>query len=318
MIGCGAIAERYMLVLKPRMATLSVAVDLDGDTASEFARVHGFTRWATDYQDICDDVDAVILCVPNYLHAPVTVAFLERGISVLCEKPMATSLAEARKMADAADRSDGVLAIANVRRHYWSSQEVARILSDGSMGDWISIEAEEGSIFGWPTKSGFFFDKRSSGGGVLIDMGSHLLDLILWWTGDYPSSISCRDDNFGGVEADCEMEFLFPGDKRVAVKHSRLRNLDNRYDISLDGGTITVRPYEFNSLTITEPSGAVRVVRAPKNRSIEGYFQVMVADYLAAVTGVRPLSFSPEEILPSIRLIEECYDKATRLGLPWL
>jgi predicted dehydrogenase len=243
-IGCGAIAERHLQVLQKKDVQLVVAVDANEDTAKHIKEKYRFESFTKDYRQIYNQVNAVINCLPNFLHAPVSIDFLKQGINVLCEKPMALNENEAKMMISVADETEAVLSVANVRRFYWSSKEIKKILLEKSMGEVLRIDAEEGFIFSWKSKSGFFFDKKKAGGGVLLDMGSHLLDLILWFLEDYPVTISYKDDNFGGVEADAELEMCFERDLKVTVKISRLRNLRNINRIKFTNGEIFFRPEE--------------------------------------------------------------------------
>lgn len=317
-VGCGAIAKNYLKILPKKNVSLVSVVDSDEATAKDAKERYHFLMYCLDYREILRLVDAVIVCLPNFLHAPSTIEFLQQGVSVLCEKPMAINEEEGKMMIGAADRSRRVLCAANLTRFYWSSQEIKRIISTKSMGEVLSIDAEQGGIFSWPTKSGFFFDKKRAGGGVLIDIGSHLLDLILWWLGCYPDYLSYTDDAFGGVEADAEIKMSFPGNVQVSAKVSRIRNLDNCFTIALEGGTIIASPYEYNSLSVVHENGAKKVIQGPKRCSFEDYFEKMINDFLASVSGKKEPFINPADVLPSIKLVQQCYASAQHFEFPWL
>jgi predicted dehydrogenase len=319
-IGCGAIAERHLksLVHVRKNIQLCAAVDINKENAIAIKNRYNFNSIYLDYKKIYSMVDAVIICLPNFLHAQVSIDFLKRGISVLCEKPMAINENEAQLMISASDNSKGILYIANVARLYWVSKEVKHIIKTKKLGNVISIDAEQGSVFSWPSKSGFFFNKKMSGGGVLIDIGSHLLDLILWWIDGFPESLSYRDDSFGGVEADAEIEMSFAEDVSVSVKLSRLRNLNNKIIITCENGTIIVDPYNYNSFIFIDNYGSKNISHGPKNYLIDHYFEKMIDNFLDAILGLQDQKVNPREILPSIKLIEKCYNNATRFRYAWL
>ncbi len=317
-VGCGAIAERHLQVLKNKDIQLVVAVDANKNTAKYIKEKYSFESTATDYRQIYNQVNVVINCLPNFLHAPVSIDFLKQGINVLCEKPMALNEREATMMITAAKDSNAILSAANVRRFYWSSQEIKKIISKRSMGEIIGIDAEEGSIFNWKSKSGFFFDKKKAGGGVLLDMGSHLLDLILWFLEDYPSSISYMDDNYGGVEADAELGMSFQRGLKVSVKISRLRNLRNINRIKFTKGEIFFRPDECNKILIVNNDGTNTFVESPINKGEIKYFEDMMDDFLGSIAGEKKPFIDPYDVVPSIRLIDLCYSNQKRFKPSWL
>jgi predicted dehydrogenase len=318
LIGCGAIAERHLQVLQKKDVQLVVAVDANEATAKHIKEKYRFESFTTDYREIYNQVNAVINCLPNFLHAPVSIDFLKQGINVLCEKPMALNANEAKMMISAAKDKSTILSAANVRRFYWSSKEIKKIISEKSMGEVLEIDAEEGFIFSWKSKSGFFFDKNKAGGGVLLDMGSHLLDLILWFVADYPVSISYKDDNYGGVEADAELEMFFNRDLKVFVKISRLRNLRNINRIKFTKGEIFFRPDECNKILIVNNDGISTFVEAPIRKGEIKYFEDMMDDFLESVSGGKPLFIDPNNVLPSIKLIDLCYSNQKRFEPSWL
>lgn len=317
-IGCGAIAERYLRVLPQKEVILGVAVDINENTAKYVQKRYRFRSYHYNYKEIHSLVDAVIICLPNFLHAPVSINFLQHGIDVLCEKPMALNENEGQKMIKASNDSNKILYIANIARLYWVSKEVKDIIKTKRFGNVISIDAEQGSMFSWPTQSGFFFNKKMSGGGVLIDVGSHLLDLILWWLDGYPKSISYADDSYGGVEADAEIEMSFAGDVGVSVKLSRLRNLNNQIKITCENGTIIVDPYNYNSFIFIDNYGSKNISRGSKDYLIDHYFDEMIENFLVSISGRKEPNINPKDILPSIKLIEQCYTNATHFKFVWL
>jgi len=149
-------------------------------------------------------------------------------------------------------------------------------------------------------------------------MGSHLLDLILWFLEDYPLTISYIDDNYGGVEADAELEMSFIRDLKVSVKLSRLRNLKNLNRIKFTKGEILFRPDEYNKILIVNNNGIGTFVEAPIKQSDNKPFEDMIDDFLNSISGGKSLFIDPNDVLPSIKLIELCYSNQKRLEFPWL
>jgi predicted dehydrogenase len=319
-IGGGAIAQgTYLPILRDKRGVeLTAIVDLDDKLAARLKSEFGAKEHARNYREILHSVDAAIICLPNFLHGPVAKDFLRCKVNVLCEKPLALSSSDVNEMIAVADQEEVLLYPAHIRRFYWSSKEVKKILRTGLLGDLRSIEAEEGEVFDWPTLSGFFFDKMKSGGGVLIDMGSHVLDLLLWWLDMYPLETFYADDDYGGVEADAKLDMMFDGNIGVSVQLSRLRNLQNRIRLEFTEGTVTYRTEDFNRITVESKVGKISSMSSDCAISFEKYFEAMIDDFLLCVRESKRPTVDPTEVLHSIRLIQHCYAHPRHLDLPWM
>ncbi|MFO7171189.1 MAG: Gfo/Idh/MocA family oxidoreductase, partial [Chloroflexota bacterium] len=145
------------------------------------ARTFDIPRVYTDYQEMLEkeELDAVVVCTPNKFHAPASIAALERGLHVLCEKPMATDPAEARAMIDAANRSGKILSIAFHYRHMANVRAARRVVDSGELGRVYMVRVQALRRRGIPSW-GTFIHKDIQGGGAMIDYGVHLLDTALW------------------------------------------------------------------------------------------------------------------------------------------
>lgn len=140
--------------------------------------------WHTDYHRLLSESkpDIVSVCLPNSLHAEVTIAALESGAHVLCEKPMATSVADAQRMLDAARANGKQLMIAYNRRYRADAQWIKRTVEAGILGQIYHVNAAWRRETGIPG-SGWFSVKSLAGGGPLIDLGVHILDLTMYFLG---------------------------------------------------------------------------------------------------------------------------------------
>jgi len=131
------------------------------------------------------DLDAVVNCLPNSLHSSVSVAALDAGLHVLCEKPMATSLAEAETMVNAARKNNKKLLIGLTRRFQGDSMAAEKLVSEGVLGDVYYSKAgwmRRNGIPGW----GSWFTRRElAGAGPIYDIGGHALDLTCWLSGNF-------------------------------------------------------------------------------------------------------------------------------------
>ncbi|MDR2381793.1 MAG: Gfo/Idh/MocA family oxidoreductase [Bifidobacteriaceae bacterium] len=140
----------------------------------------------TDYKQILADptIDVVHVCTWNVSHAEITIAALEAGKHVLCEKPMAVTGAEARAMVDAAHKAGKKLSVGFQYRFRKESQFLRKAVDEGRLGEIYAAKAHAVRRKGVPIW-GVFTDKEKQGGGPLIDLGGHAIDLALWYMDNY-------------------------------------------------------------------------------------------------------------------------------------
>lgn len=130
-----------------------------------------------------DAVEAVDICTPNVYHSEIAIAALEAGKHVFCEKPDAVSAAEAQKMADAAKASGKTLMVMRNNRYRPASRWLKQYIDRGQMGEVYAGRCGWVRRRGIPGKGGWFTTKELSGGGPLIDLGVHMIDLSIWLMG---------------------------------------------------------------------------------------------------------------------------------------
>ena len=159
----------------------------------------------TDFREMIDkeNLDAVDICTSNDFHSIIAVYAFERGLHVFSEKPDAVSVAEAEKMKAASEAADRVLMVMRNNRYYSNSRYLKRYIDSGKAGDiycgrcgWIRRR-------GIPGRGGWFTTKEKSGGGPLIDLGVHMIDLSIWLMGNpKPVAVSgCTFNKFANNQA---------------------------------------------------------------------------------------------------------------------
>ncbi len=155
-----------------------------------------------------EELDAVDICTPNYLHSIVAVHALNNGLHVFCEKPDAVSVEEAKKMQDAADKSGKVLMVMRNNRYNNYSKFLKKYIADGKMGEIYTARCGWRRRRGIPGKGGWFTTKAQSGGGPLIDLGVHMIDLCIWLMGNpTPVAVSgCTYCKFADNDASADSE----------------------------------------------------------------------------------------------------------------
>lgn len=196
-IGCGGIANmKHMPTLTKLndMAEMVAFCDLIPQRAKDAASKYGTADAKTyvDYKELLNDdtIDVVHICTPNMSHATITVDSFAAGKHVLCEKPMAATTADAKLMLDAYKKSGKKFTIGYQNRFRNDVQTVYNACSQGELGDIYFAKAHALRRRAVPTW-GVFMDKEKQGGGPLIDIGTHALDITLWLMNNYkPKSVT--------------------------------------------------------------------------------------------------------------------------------
>ena len=188
-IGCGGIANgKHMPSIKALGETELVAFcDLIIERAEKAKAQYGTedAQVFTDYKELLKlDLDCVYVCTPNRSHSYITVDALHAGKNVMCEKPMAINPAEAQKMLDAAKETGKILTIGYQGRYRPDSQYLKKEFEAGELGDIYYARANAIRRRAVPTW-GVFLNEYEQGGGPLIDIGTHALDLTLWTMNNY-------------------------------------------------------------------------------------------------------------------------------------
>ena len=159
---------------------------LEADRLAEMGRKYGIPHLYAEWQDLLarDDLDAVSICTPNFLHAPIAIAALEGGRHVLCEKPLARTVAEAQGMVDAARSASRVLQTVFNHRERGDVQTLKGMVGEGVLGRIYYGKAHWMRRSGIPGLGSWFTSKELAGGGPLIDLGVHALDQALYLMGE--------------------------------------------------------------------------------------------------------------------------------------
>lgn len=194
-VGIGAVHARgYSKLPNVEIAALC---DLDLDRAQRVADQFGVKKLYSDYETMlaAETLDAVSVCTPNVLHAPVAVAALQAGCHVLCEKPLSINAVEGKKIADAAKKAKTKFMMGMNNRFRGDSQELRAMVEAGDLGEIYYAKAGWIRRYGIPGMGGWFTRKEMSGGGPLIDIGVHALDLTLYLMGN-PKPVSAYGATF--------------------------------------------------------------------------------------------------------------------------
>jgi predicted dehydrogenase len=193
-IGCGGIANGKHMPSLSKLDNVEMVAfcDIVSEKAQEAAAKYGKgeARVYEDYREVLQDstIDIVHVCTPNDSHAEITIAALEAGKHVMSEKPMAKTAADARRMVEAAKRTGKKLTVGYNNRFRSDSQHLHTLCSEGELGEIYFAKAHAIRRRAVPTW-GVFLDEEKQGGGPLIDIGTHALDLTMWMMNNYEPAV---------------------------------------------------------------------------------------------------------------------------------
>jgi myo-inositol 2-dehydrogenase / D-chiro-inositol 1-dehydrogenase len=321
--GCGAVADSYygpVLRAREQQGRLSVigVHDLSPSRMAAVAsRYFPRARCFEDFRQMAGSADLVIVASPAANHAAQSVAAIEAGAAVLCEKPLTVSVNEAEHMLAVAERSGCLLAVGMVRRQFAASRIVGHFIHGRFFGEPISVAVFEGGPFRWPVADPSHFTAAVAGGGVIADVGVHVVDLLQHWFGEL-ELVSARDDAMGGVEANSALE-LRRGALPISVRLSRDWARPNRITVRLERATMIWENEEPGRAIAILADGGVLHMTEPNNAA--DFFDAFgrqidnVLDRLGG--GVAPIA-TVAEAISTIRLIEQAYARREPMKMPWL
>ena len=191
-VGTGAIVGPHISAINGLdCCTLVALCDLNEERVSKLAAENN-VPYFLDYKEIPEkvDCDAVILNLPHGLHAPVSAFFLEKGIHVLVEKPMANTAAECEEMLKASEKSGAKLAVAHVQRFFKANMKIKEIVDSGELGTLCMYDEQRSINYFLPSRPAWFTNKKMAGGGIVMNYGAHAFDKIFYITGAKPTFVN--------------------------------------------------------------------------------------------------------------------------------
>ncbi|MBD1380734.1 Gfo/Idh/MocA family protein [Metabacillus arenae] len=330
-IGAGGIATNRHIPAFLQLieaCTITAVSDVNEVRAKEVAATYDIPHVSKNYEEIFEHVDAVCICTPNKFHAEITIAALNAGLHVLCEKPMALKTEECDAMLQASKRANKVLAIAYHYRFMKEAQAAKMMMQEIGTPLVARVEAmRRRKVPGW----GVFTNKELQGGGSLIDYGCHLLDLVVWLMGN-PKHVSVNgsvyneiskspnqvnlwgafDASTFNVDDHVSAYVRFENGASLLLETSWAANVkDDKEHVSISGveGGISVFPFELystkngmllNSEAAYMPGEADPSLPQAKN-------------FIEACLGLSELIVKPEEALQVSAIIDQIYTTSNEI-----
>ena len=208
LLGVGWIGRSRMEAILATDAVEVAAIVEPSDQMADAALTlaPGAGRLATYEDMLAQNLDGIVIATPSALHAEQAIAALDTGAAVFCQKPLGRDAAEARRVVGAASRADRLLSVDFSYRFTAGMEAIGPLIRDGSLGRIQAIDLVVHNAYG-PDKP-WFYDKALSGGGCVMDLGVHLVDLALWAL-DFPTVARVGADLFAGGAP------MRPGSKEV-------------------------------------------------------------------------------------------------------
>ncbi|WP_104109385.1 MULTISPECIES: Gfo/Idh/MocA family protein [unclassified Arthrobacter] len=317
-IGCGDVATVHFEALAAIDGAELVAVcDTDPDRLAAAAAAHGVPGYA-DVVTLLEEVrpDVVHVCTPHNQHADPAIAALERGINVISEKPLASSMADGERLAAAAAASTARIGVCFQNRYNQAVQAMAQRLASGEFG---AVLGGSGTVM-WHRNASYYESRpwRGSwvggGGGLLMNQAIHTLDLLQWMMGKVTQVSGHAATHALGDAIDVEdtAEIVLTHANGVrSIFYATLANSVNApitVDIVAEKATLQLR----GDLVITHEDGRVEVVE--ERRATSGgrdYWgvshQLYIADFYEQLGQEGPFWIDPVEALKTLRIIKDVY-----------
>ena len=336
-VGCGAVTKASLLPVLAGHDRIEVValVDRDLRRAHELADAYGIARAESDVSAITRaEADGIVLATPPAHHAPASIALAGLGFHVFVEKPMAVNGADAAAMIEAAERADVVLAVGLYRRLLPVSRLLRGAIEQGLVGRPLAVDIEEGGEYSWQLATLSVLTREGGGGGVLIDLGTHLIDQLLFVLPGPVRLIRYADNARGGIETDCEVRLEIDsqwGTVPARIELSRTRQLRGTVRVTCERGTLELVRSDFCKLQVIPSNAEAADAVAGRARGFElsahwvgeenlvGYkaFREEFDDWLDAIDRNGKPQLSGRSVLPVVELVEACYKDPTPLPEPW-
>ena len=338
-VGCGGISRwaHYPFYKNDKRVKVVAVCDIRKERAEAFVRnFYPEAAVYTDYRDLVarEDIDCVDICTPNYLHSEIAVAAFAHGKNVFSEKPDAVSPEKAIAMKEAAEKAGKLLMVMRNNRFADASAYMKKYIEAGRMGEIYAGRCAWQRRRGIPGKGGWFTTKAQSGGGPLIDLGVHMIDLAVWLMGNpTPVAVSgntfCKfasndvsdsvNSNFGDKKAggtfdveDLAMGMIrFDNGAVLQIEFSWASNVKEEHRfvelrgtkagmLWLDGNTLEIYSEDDGQLTNTKMAGNLRDDGHVRN--LRHFYDVL--------DGKCEPCFKPQQGVDMIKILSAVYESA--------
>ena len=310
-LGCGDVAEYKggPPLYSVDDSELIAVMRRDRAKAEDFAERHGAKRVYTDVGELLADdaLNAIYVATPPYLHCEQTVRVAEAGKHVFCEKPMAMTVEECQRMVDACRDAGVTLMLAYYRNFYPNIVKMKALMSEGAIGEVVLAKVNHTGFYN-PNRhdlSSWRVDPKISGGGVLMDLGSHRISLLQYLMGDVESVQGYAETVHLDIEVDDSTVFTLRFESGVHA----VANINWNVGVSIDDvevygteGCLRCSPLNSGNLTLeTKSKGLVELHQTPLPHTHTG----LVEDFINHLKTGEPIRCSGESGLQTNAVIAQ-------------
>ena len=307
LIGTGGIAQTYAQAFQTSNCCKLVAVaDINQDSAKAFAEPLGAKSFS-DYKTLAENTefDAVIVSTPPNLHPEIAMYFMNRKIHVLCEKPLCLSVAEAREMIETAEKTGVKFTMASKFRYVEDVVKAKALVASGVLGKVLQFEnaftAKVDMAKRWNSK------KEIAGGGVLIDNGTHSVDIIRYFLGAIEEVLAVEAGKTNGLPVDENVKLLAKTADGIAASVDLTwginKELPNFISVYGTNGTLHIGWRESKYKLNSSPDWTVFGNGYDKVQA----FRAKIENFRNAILETEELLIKPEDALASVEVIEAAY-----------
>ncbi len=314
-IGCGGIAGRHAKAMLPdRRVEITHLVDTSKKSLKRFKErfpdLADLPEYA-DYRDVLGEVDAVSINTPHTLHYRQVMDSLDRGLHVLCEKPLACTAVRARKIVEKVRQTRRKLQIAYQRRAMPQFRYVREQIRSRAIGRlcYVSVTLCQPWLAG--TRGTWRRDPALSGGGQLNDSGSHIMDSLQWFVGRKPLYVSSFSHNRGtkvDIDSTVQIEFA-QGVLASVVIIATAMPFDERWIIAGSEATLIVEGGVLKR--VVDKYGPAVEVKIPKRKAMD-----ITRNWVDAIYGKAKLLSPARGVLDVVRITDAAWKSAARGGKP--
>ena len=315
-IGCGDVAERKggPALHGVEGSELVAVMRRNAQKAADFARRYGVKRWYTEAEDLINDseINAVYVATPVCYHHTYTIQAAKAGKHVLCEKPMALNAQQCREMVAVCRENRVKLMIAYYRRTYPIVQKMRQLLEEGAIGEPMLVRINLTGYYN-PAVSNLPGEWRTdpaiSGGGVMFDVGSHRLDVMVYLLNEVDKVAAFSGTLHCGYKVEDSVVIsmkLVNGMHGVANFNWNIKSGSDEFEIYGTEGKILARPLDKGHLELHRGKQVEAFELPPPKITHWG----LVENFIRAVNQNKPLICSGEEGMKTNLIMEAAYRSA--------
>tara|TARA_B100000780_G_scaffold254099_1_gene202022 strand:+ start:14383 stop:15393 length:1011 start_codon:yes stop_codon:yes gene_type:complete len=320
-IGCGELTTSiYLPIINSYVKSMSVVALCDKNTSvlKRIAQDNNISFYSEQVSDLISRIDLAIIVVPNAYHFEIAKVLIENNINVLIEKPATINTIEIQSLIQLSSLKKSIVAVGHVRRYYQNNIFIKQLISNNTFGKVTEVQFEEGYYVKGFQETDTFVNKSKSGGGVLIDLGPHLIDLLFWWFGE-SDQIKYYDDDFGsGVEGECFVTIQFKNNIKASGKLSKTRDLKNKICFEFEHVILTMSTKSDSSIELkfknTTDTLGHKFFLNEMEQNVRDAFVKQLMNIENSIRKNHAPKVGLKEAMPSVNFIDYCYQNKLPLN----